>query len=80
MNIEAFRKELGHRIKVRRVTLRLNQKELGDLMGLPQANISQWELGTRAMRIEQAIALSRVLQMPLNELIGEENLTALEIA
>ncbi|ADC64106.1 helix-turn-helix domain-containing protein [Allochromatium vinosum] len=79
MNIEEFRKELGHRLKVRRTELGLNQTELAERIGLTQAYISQWELGTRAMRIEQAVVLTQALNTTLGALVGEDNLSQLEL-
>ena len=79
MNVEEFRKELGHRLKVRRTELGLNQTELAERIGLTQAHISQWEAGTRAMRIEQAIVLAKVLNTTLSVFSGEEKSSKLEL-
>lgn len=79
MNVEEFRKELGHRLKVRRTELGLNQTELAERIGLTQAHISQWELGTRAMRIEQAVVLAKALNTTLSVFTGEEKSSKLEL-
>lgn len=79
MNAEDFRKAIGHRIKIRRTELKLHQKELAERIGLAQTYISQWEQGTRAMRIEQAAALAQALEMTLSDLTGEETLTKIEL-
>jgi transcriptional regulator with XRE-family HTH domain len=65
------RKQIGHRIKVRRVELDLKQEELGALVGVTQAHISEWEVGRRALRIEQAIQLAQALQTTVAYLVGE---------
>jgi transcriptional regulator with XRE-family HTH domain len=78
MNVEEFRKAVGHRLKVRRTELGLNQTELAERIGLTQAHISQWEAGTRAMRIEQAIVLAKALNITLSVFLGEENAIELE--
>ena len=65
------RKRIGHRIKVRRVELGLNQGELGDLVNVAQAQISEWEIGRRALRIEQAMELARALRTTVGYLVGE---------
>jgi transcriptional regulator with XRE-family HTH domain len=65
------RKKIGHRIKVRRVELDLKQSELGDLVGATQAHISEWEIGRRALRIEQALILAKALKTTVGYLVGE---------
>lgn len=71
MNTEAIRKKVGHRIKVRRVDLDLQQKELGALVGVPQSQISEWEIGRRALKIEQAMELAQALRTTVGYLAGE---------
>ncbi|MCB1881730.1 MAG: helix-turn-helix transcriptional regulator [Gammaproteobacteria bacterium] len=71
MDTAAFRKKLGHRIKVRRVELDLKQEELGAVIGVPQSQISEWEIGRRAMRIEQTMDIARGLKTTVAYLVGE---------
>jgi transcriptional regulator with XRE-family HTH domain len=71
MNTEAVRKQVGHRIKVRRVDLDMQQKELGALVGVPQSQISEWEIGRRALKIEQAMDLAKALKTTVGYLAGE---------
>jgi len=71
MNTEAVRKQVGHRIKVRRVVLDLQQKELGALVGVPQSQISEWEIGRRALKIEQAMEIAKALKTTVGYLAGE---------
>lgn len=66
-----IRKGVGHRIKVRRVELDLQQKDLGALVGVPQSQISEWEIGRRALKIEQAMALAKALKTTVAYLAGE---------
>lgn len=70
-NTEANRKQVGHRIKVRRVDLDMQQKELGALVGVPQSQISEWEIGRRALKIEQAMELAKALKTTVGYLAGE---------
>lgn len=70
-NTEAVRKQVGHRIKVRRVDLDLQQKELGALLGVPQSQISEWEIGRRALKIEQAMEIAKALKTTVGYLAGE---------
>ena len=72
LNKDDFRKKVGHRIKVRRVELDMKQTELGKLLGVPQAQISEWEIGRRAMRIGQAAAIADSLKTSVGYLVGEE--------
>lgn len=71
MNVEEVRKRIGHRIKVRRVELDLNQQALAEQVGAKQSQISEWEIGSRAMRIEHAIMLAEALETTVAYLVGE---------
>ena len=66
-----MRRAIGHRIRVRRVELHMQQKDLGDLVGITQAHISEWETGRRALRIEQAMQLAKALKTTVGYLVGE---------
>jgi transcriptional regulator with XRE-family HTH domain len=69
---EDIRKQIGHRIKVRRVELELRQQDLADRMGLQQNNISEWEKGSRPIRAEQLVRLAKVLGVSVAQLVGEQ--------
>ena len=71
MDAKTCRKKVGHRIKVRRVELDLKQEELGAMLGIHQSQISEWEIGRRALRIEQAMAIAKVLKTTVAYLVGE---------
>ena len=71
MDVAAIRKQIGHRIKVRRVELDMKQEELGLRLGVPQSQISEWEIRRRALRIEQAVALAQALETTVGRLVGE---------
>ena len=72
-NAEALRKEIGHRIKVRRVECDMLQKELGAALGdVKQTQVSEWEGGRRALRMEDAIAIAKVLNTSVGYLAGEQ--------
>lgn len=71
MDSTAIRKQIGHRIKVRRVELDLKQEDLGVRLGVPQSQISEWEIGRRALRIEQAMDLAKALDTTVGYLAGE---------
>ena len=71
MDTEAIRKQIGHRIKVRRVELDLKQGELGEKIGLRQTEVSALESGRRVLRIEQAVVIASVLETTVAYLVGE---------
>ncbi len=73
INKDEFRKKVGRRIRVRRVELDMKQAELGRRLGVPQTQISEWEIGRRALRIEQAAALAGALGTTVGYLVGEED-------
>ncbi len=68
------RKRIGHRIKVRRVEIYMQQKDLGNLVGVTQAHISDWETGRRALRVEQALELAKALKTTVGYLVGESEM------
>lgn len=70
-DVKAFRKAVGKRMKLRRIELDLKQEDLGRLLGVPQSQISEWEIGRRAMRIEQAAEVAANLQTTAGYLLGE---------
>ena len=70
-DVEEFRKMVGLRIKVRRTELRMKQADLASIVGVRQAEISEWETGRRALHIEQADAIAKGLKTSVDHLIGE---------
>lgn len=70
VDVGAFRKTVGRRIKVRRVELGLKQSELGTAIGVAQAQISEWEIGRRMLKLEQAVDLAKTLQTSVDYLVG----------
>ena len=71
MSVQQTRKRIGHRIKVRRVELDLKQEDLAQRVGVPQTQISGWENGNRAMRVEQLLELAWALKTTVAYLVGE---------
>jgi transcriptional regulator with XRE-family HTH domain len=69
---EDIRRQIGHRIKVRRVELELRPQELADPLGLQQNHLSEWEKGSRAIRAEQLVRLAKVLGVSVAQLVGEQ--------
>jgi transcriptional regulator with XRE-family HTH domain len=67
-----IRKQIGHRIKVRRVELELRQQDLADRLDLQQTHVSGWENGTRSIRAEQLVRLAKELDLTVGQLLGEQ--------
>ena len=66
-------KELGNRIKSRRMELKISQKDLADAVGLIQAQISQIEIGERRIDMLKELPLfAKVLVKPIEWFITEE--------
>jgi transcriptional regulator with XRE-family HTH domain len=59
---EDIRKQIGHRIKVRRVELELRQQDLADRLDLQQNHISDWEKGSRALVASTTANFSALLR------------------
>lgn len=70
-NLE-IRREVGRRIRVRRVELDMHQQQLADAIGADQTQVSAWENGRRVLRIEDAMAIAKALNCKVAHLIGEE--------
>jgi len=71
VDINEFRKKFGRRMKVRRAELDMKQDDLGRIIGVPQSQISEWEIGRRSLRIEQAAAIADGLKTSVAYLMGE---------
>jgi transcriptional regulator with XRE-family HTH domain len=72
-NAEELRKEIGHRIRVRRVECKMLQKDLGAALGgVKQTQISEWEGGRRMLRMEDAMEIAKVLNTTVGYLAGEQ--------
>jgi transcriptional regulator with XRE-family HTH domain len=71
-NAEEIRKQIGHRIKTRRVDKHMVQKDLAEMVGANQTQVSAWEAGRRVLRIEDAIQVAKVLGTTVGYLVGEQ--------
>lgn len=59
---------IGENIKKWRTKKNLSQKELGDLVGMSQQQIGQYELGTRLPKQETQIKIAKALGVHLRDL------------
>ncbi|MCC6135192.1 MAG: helix-turn-helix domain-containing protein [Candidatus Contendobacter sp.] len=71
MNNEDLKKQLGHRIKVRRVDCRLKQEQLADQIGMNQGQLSQIERGLLGLSVSQLVAIARALDCGVSDLLEE---------
>lgn len=60
----------SERIRTLRKQAGLSQKELADLVGIAQNTLSQYESGTRALRVETLKKLSEVFGCSMESLAG----------
>mgnify|MGYP002529080136 CR=1 FL=1 len=63
---------LYNRLKEYRAKIKVNQTEMGNLVGVSRQTISKWELGETAPDIKQAQVLSQVFSVSLDELTGND--------
>ena len=62
-------------LKAARLRSKLNQSDLAKSIGVSRSTIAMWESGGSQPDIEMVLRLSRVLNVPVGELIGEESET-----
>ena len=60
-------------LKAARLRSKLNQSDLAKSIGVSRSTIAMWESGGSQPDIEMVLRLSRVLNVPVGELIGEES-------
>ena len=72
MNLDdaAFLKDLGERIRVRRLARDLTQAQLGDHCALHRTFIGSVERGERNLSILNLRRIARVLRVPLSDLFA----------
>lgn len=63
---------LGQRIQEQRKSLNLSQEALGEAMGVSRQAISKWESDLTIPEIDKLIALSKLFDMPVGQLLGVE--------
>ena len=56
----------GKKLRELRKHRGLTQSELGDLSGIPQSTISNWEIGVSEPRWREVVSLSILLEVPLD--------------
>lgn len=64
----------GNRLKTARLQKGLNQKELGDLVGVSKSAICCYEKETRNPSLETIIEFMAILGVPADYLLGTDNI------
>lgn len=67
------RPPLGERIAAFRNQRGLSQQQLAEKLGISQQLIGYWERRSTVLRPEQLIALAEVLNVSVNDLLGQKN-------
>lgn len=63
-------KHFPARLSEMRKLKRMSQAELGDLLGVTRAAVSEWEKGKSVPRLDKLAEISRFFGVPLAELSG----------
>lgn len=71
-------KKIGLKIKARRKELKLTQKDLGTLVGVSGATVSMWEADTNTPKTENFLALSKALQLTVDELLANVDMNFID--
>ena len=65
---------IGKKILELRKKNNLSQEKLAESIGVSRQTISNWELGETSPDLKQAGELSKILNISLDELVGNENI------
>ena len=69
---------LEKRIKEERLRNNLTQEDLGKLLNVSKVSICHWEKGVKKPSSKNLIELSKILHVPLEYLIGNDNYVVAE--
>lgn len=64
--------QLSKRIKEKRLEAKLTQEKLGSLLHVSKVSVSNWESGLKKPSSKNLIQLSKILNTPLEYLIGND--------
>lgn len=71
--IDDFREIVGHRIRVRRVDMKMKQCELAEAVDMPQSQLSEIERGIKSLRVDQLMLVAYILKCTASYLLGEDD-------
>ncbi|MDX1903668.1 MAG: helix-turn-helix transcriptional regulator [Thermonemataceae bacterium] len=66
-----MRMRIGHRLLVAREDRKLTQSEMADLLNMSQSSYSRLERNDISVELEQILHFSKILQIPIQELLPE---------
>ena len=68
--VEKMNEDFAQRLVKLRKEAKINQKQLGALIGVSDRAVSKWECGLSRPSLDACYALSRIFKVPLDELIA----------
>ena len=60
---------MGKKIKAMRIKRGLTQKQLAELLGVKQQNVSDWERGERSPSVKNLKKLAQILNCQIDDLV-----------
>lgn len=63
--------QAGHRIRVIRKSLSMSGKQLAQIVGISQQQISRYETGKTTIMVDTLVYISRALNVPVSELLPQ---------
>ncbi|MFC8859346.1 helix-turn-helix transcriptional regulator [[Kitasatospora] papulosa] len=69
--VHAARRELGHKIAVRRRELGLSQDGLADRIGMERRSVQRYEAGARDPGYGELLLIARALEVTVADLVQE---------
>ena len=58
-------REIGKRVKIRRLDLRMSQEKLGDAIGVTFQQIQKYEKGTNRISVGRLQVIAKILKVPV---------------
>lgn len=71
--VEKMNEDFASRLVKLRKEAKINQKQLGALIGVSDRAVSKWECGLSRPSLDACYALSRIFKVPLDELIASKS-------
>lgn len=77
MQVEEFRKALGHRIRTARLNAEKTQQALAEDLGLRRTTVVNIERGGQGLTVDRLYQIANVLEVKAHELLPEAKLPTL---
>jgi len=59
-------KEIGSRVRMRRISIGMSQEKLGDLLGLTFQQVQKYEKGTNRISVSRLVDIARILSVDIH--------------